>query len=92
MMSMFSYFDVLLGDASTAKGFSSSSSSSSSSAVKNKRENSIKNGDRRSENSATSLPENVSTTATTRRDHQKRSPRFAPEIDGVHCFETILPY
>uniref|UniRef100_A0A803QXU4 Avr9/Cf-9 rapidly elicited protein n=1 Tax=Cannabis sativa TaxID=3483 RepID=A0A803QXU4_CANSA len=90
MMSMFSYFDVLLGDASTAKGFSSSSSSSS--AVKKERENSIKNGDRRSENSATSLPENVSTTATTRRDHQKRSPRFAPEIDGVHCFETILPY
>ncbi|KAM6555281.1 hypothetical protein CsatB_002300 [Cannabis sativa] len=90
MMSMFSYFDVLLGDASTAKGFSSSSSSSS--AVKKERENSIKNGDRRSENSATSPTENVSTTATTRRDHQKRSPRFAPEIDGVHCFETILPY
>ncbi|KZV31008.1 hypothetical protein F511_18112 [Dorcoceras hygrometricum] len=19
-------------------------------------------------------------------------PRFAPELDGVHCFETILPY
>lgn len=25
--------------------------------------------------------------------HRKRSaqPRFAPELDGVHCFETILP-
>ncbi|KAL6560529.1 hypothetical protein OROGR_004088 [Orobanche gracilis] len=21
-----------------------------------------------------------------------RGPRFAPELDGVHCFETILPY
>ncbi|KZV40947.1 hypothetical protein F511_05192 [Dorcoceras hygrometricum] len=21
-----------------------------------------------------------------------RRPRFAPEFDGVHCFETILPY
>ncbi|KAL7590440.1 hypothetical protein Lser_V15G35782 [Lactuca serriola] len=20
------------------------------------------------------------------------SPRFAPELDGVYCFETILPY
>ncbi|KAI6697733.1 hypothetical protein NL676_017852 [Syzygium grande] len=23
---------------------------------------------------------------------KKRAPRFAPELDGVHCFETILPY
>ncbi|KAL3754256.1 hypothetical protein ACJRO7_001485 [Eucalyptus globulus] len=23
---------------------------------------------------------------------KKRPPRFAPELDGVHCFETILPY
>ncbi|KAI8032039.1 hypothetical protein LOK49_LG01G01800 [Camellia lanceoleosa] len=22
----------------------------------------------------------------------KRRPRFAPELDGVHCFETIVPY
>ncbi|GFY84019.1 hypothetical protein Acr_03g0007930 [Actinidia rufa] len=21
-----------------------------------------------------------------------RRPRFAPELDGVHCFETIIPY
>ncbi|KAI4384876.1 hypothetical protein MLD38_002970 [Melastoma candidum] len=25
-------------------------------------------------------------------DRQRRAPRFAPELDGVHCFETILPY
>ncbi|XP_015070174.1 uncharacterized protein LOC107014669 [Solanum pennellii] len=23
---------------------------------------------------------------------QQRRPRFAPELDGLHCFETILPY
>ena len=23
---------------------------------------------------------------------QKRRPRFAVELDGVHCFETIIPY
>ncbi|NP_001352407.1 uncharacterized protein LOC101248852 [Solanum lycopersicum] len=23
---------------------------------------------------------------------QRRRPRFAPELDGLHCFETILPY
>ncbi|WCJ33504.1 hypothetical protein M5689_014859 [Euphorbia peplus] len=22
----------------------------------------------------------------------RKKPRFAPELDGVHCFETILPY
>ncbi|CAO2838514.1 unnamed protein product [Amaranthus hypochondriacus] len=22
----------------------------------------------------------------------KKNPRFAPELDGVHCFETIVPY
>ncbi|CDP21625.1 unnamed protein product [Coffea canephora] len=23
---------------------------------------------------------------------QKRRPRFAVELDGLHCFETIIPY
>ncbi|PPR94102.1 hypothetical protein GOBAR_AA26558 [Gossypium barbadense] len=23
---------------------------------------------------------------------QRLRPRFAPELDGVHCFETIIPY
>ncbi|CAN4089467.1 unnamed protein product [Withania somnifera] len=23
---------------------------------------------------------------------QHRRPSFAPELDGVHCFETIIPY
>ncbi|GLT81067.1 hypothetical protein SLA2020_524730 [Shorea laevis] len=22
----------------------------------------------------------------------RKMPRFAPELDGVHCFETIVPY
>ncbi|KAG5617357.1 hypothetical protein H5410_017181 [Solanum commersonii] len=26
------------------------------------------------------------------RPQQQRRLRFAPELDGVHCFETILPY
>ncbi|KAJ4726753.1 Avr9/Cf-9 rapidly elicited protein [Melia azedarach] len=25
------------------------------------------------------------------REQTKRLPRFAPELDGVHCFETIVP-
>ncbi|GAB4858608.1 hypothetical protein Ancab_010082 [Ancistrocladus abbreviatus] len=28
----------------------------------------------------------------TRNNNLKRNPRFAVELDGVHCFETIVPY
>ncbi|KAL6508265.1 hypothetical protein OROMI_027496 [Orobanche minor] len=36
----------------------------------------------------TSRPEN-----NKKEDRRRiRAPRFAPELDGVHCFETILPY
>lgn len=25
-------------------------------------------------------------------EHRQRKTRFAPELDGVHCFESIIPY
>ncbi|KAF3677149.1 putative pre-mRNA-splicing factor SF2 isoform X1 [Capsicum annuum] len=33
-----------------------------------------------------------STSKSASRSQQQRRPRFAPELDGVHCFETIIPY
>ncbi|CAN4085631.1 unnamed protein product [Withania somnifera] len=33
-----------------------------------------------------------STSKSPSRPQQQRWPRFAPELDGVHCFETIIPY
>ncbi|XP_049394001.1 uncharacterized protein LOC125858294 isoform X2 [Solanum stenotomum] len=33
-----------------------------------------------------------SSKSPSRPQQQRRRPRFAPELDGVHCFETILPY
>lgn len=27
-----------------------------------------------------------------RKQQVKKSPRFAPELDGLHCFETLVPY
>ncbi|KAM3247611.1 hypothetical protein P3L10_009378 [Capsicum annuum] len=33
-----------------------------------------------------------STSKSVSRPQQQRRPRFAPELDGVHCFETIIPY
>ncbi|XWS38054.1 hypothetical protein CRYUN_Cryun19dG0098000 [Craigia yunnanensis] len=36
---------------------------------------------------------NLSPPATAKKPQQQRlRPRFAPELDGVHCFETIIPY
>ncbi|KAG8381588.1 hypothetical protein BUALT_Bualt06G0137100 [Buddleja alternifolia] len=31
-------------------------------------------------------------TTTKKKPENRRRPRFAPELDGLHCFETILPY
>nr|XP_009604591.1 uncharacterized protein LOC104099339 [Nicotiana tomentosiformis]XP_016456700.1 PREDICTED: uncharacterized protein LOC107780651 [Nicotiana tabacum]AAG43557.1 Avr9/Cf-9 rapidly elicited protein 65 [Nicotiana tabacum] len=31
-------------------------------------------------------------TPSSSRPQQQKRPRFALELDGVHCFETILPY
>ncbi|XP_028798538.1 uncharacterized protein LOC114753987 [Neltuma alba] len=28
----------------------------------------------------------------TKQQGRRFSPRFAPELDGVHCFESIIPY
>ncbi|XP_054792624.1 uncharacterized protein LOC129298266 [Prosopis cineraria] len=27
-----------------------------------------------------------------KKQRRRFSPRFAPELDGVHCFESIVPY
>lgn len=34
---------------------------------------------------------NPSPAATTKQNPTRLRPRFAPELDGIHCFETILP-
>ncbi|GLT66662.1 hypothetical protein SLA2020_390170 [Shorea laevis] len=37
-------------------------------------------------------PECVSRPRQEQQQRQQRRPRFAPEFDGIHCFETIVPY
>ncbi|BAT78914.1 hypothetical protein LR48_Vigan04g112600 [Vigna angularis] len=34
---------------------------------------------------------NPSPASTTKQNPTRLRPRFAPELDGIHCFETILP-
>ena len=63
------------------------SGSSLDPAGKSREESVRKGGDNRPEKSAPA-PEKAK---EPRRKFQ-RTPRFAPELDGVHCFETIVPY
>ncbi|PON83661.1 hypothetical protein TorRG33x02_204670 [Trema orientale] len=99
MMSMFSSFDALFGDISNfsigagkpnAMGIPpppSSSTTTSLGSVKNdKREEDTKS---KNDNDGASMN---STTTQRKQLLQQRMPRFAPELDGLHCFETILPY
>ncbi|PSS32283.1 Glycerol-3-phosphate O-acyltransferase [Actinidia chinensis var. chinensis] len=52
------------------------------------RENLSKSGERNSSES----PACVQKSLRQEQVKQQRRPRFAPEFDGVYCFETIVPY
>lgn len=43
---------------------------------------------------STSSPVTVNSKQEEKESSKRRVqlPRFAPELDGVHCFETIVPY
>ncbi|KAK4255845.1 hypothetical protein QN277_008788 [Acacia crassicarpa] len=47
-----------------------------------------------SPDSSKAAPPSSSSTQPDGAKQQRRrfSPRFAPELDGVHCFESIVPY
>ncbi|KAK8599875.1 hypothetical protein V6N13_060315 [Hibiscus sabdariffa] len=91
MMSMFSSFEVLSSDyfgqnmKSTATPTEKSKPTEVSSSKGNEKEMVSKNS------SPPSPPPSSSTVAKTPQKQRLR-PRFAPELDGVHCFETIIPY
>ncbi|EXB78393.1 hypothetical protein L484_003255 [Morus notabilis] len=88
VMSMFSSFDAVCAEISNfsmpkAYGISSDS------VHKDRKEN----GDSHNTGKTSPPPPSAppSKVATAQRKPQ-RTPRFAPEFDGVHCFETIVPY
>ncbi|KAL3524462.1 hypothetical protein ACH5RR_017296 [Cinchona calisaya] len=51
--------------------------------------NRVKEGSSSSSNDPKKAPNNHNHQL---QQQQKRRPRFAVELDGVHCFETIIPY
>ncbi|KAG8390454.1 hypothetical protein BUALT_Bualt01G0085000 [Buddleja alternifolia] len=91
-MSLFSSFDVRCAEAfgqkiagvSTARSSSNKQESSVAAAVQI---DDLKKG---KEVNTSSQPSDSPKKSEDRRTI--RMPRFAPEFDGVHCFETILPY
>ncbi|GMI96285.1 hypothetical protein like AT5G54165 [Hibiscus trionum] len=85
MMSMFSSFEVLLSDY-----FGQNMKFTATPAEKSKptEVSSIKGNNKETVSKNSSPPPPVAKTP----QKQRLRPRFAPELDGVHCFETIIPY
>ncbi|KAL3653695.1 hypothetical protein CASFOL_003376 [Castilleja foliolosa] len=90
-MSIFSSFDALCAESffgqkiNLFKGSTSSNNDSTKLVPALKVDDQIKKG--KDVNSCPSLPEKKL------EDRRRiRAPRFAPELDGLHCFETLIPY
>ncbi|KAK9724907.1 hypothetical protein RND81_05G107400 [Saponaria officinalis] len=88
MMSLFSSFDALCAESTGWKSFNFSTAAAAPAAP-----------------STAAREEHASTTECNKQVQNKvneekkavkkvitRNPRFALEFDGLHCFETILPY
>nr|GMC68428.1 AF211539_1 Avr9/Cf-9 rapidly elicited protein 65 [Ipomoea batatas] len=78
MMSLFSSFEVLCADSFGVKLQQTGSESKTAPPPSAAAGGSNKSGE---------VP-----TPQAKRPQQQRRPRFAPEFDGVHCFETVIPY
>ncbi|KAL5737082.1 hypothetical protein ACOSQ2_031870 [Xanthoceras sorbifolium] len=88
MMSIFSSFDALC-----AEFYRQKIDFSAGSAEKPKQEaNSMKRSGSEENKSPSSVGGRPSEEQRRRIREGARRARFAPELDGVHCFETIVPY
>ncbi|TYH55123.1 hypothetical protein ES332_D09G216100v1 [Gossypium tomentosum] len=93
MMSMFSSFEALLFDSHTQKKYTATSTPIEK-AKPNEVSCSEGNKKETTEFNNLSPPPSSSSSSSVVETPQKQRlrPRFAPELDGVHCFETIIPY
>ncbi|EOY23698.1 hypothetical protein QUC31_008388 [Theobroma cacao] len=81
MMSLFSSFEALWADSYGQKmKFSGSTEQAKPKKV------SCLEGSKKETDKNSSSPANI------KKPQQLLRPRFAAELDGVHCFETIIPY
>lgn len=90
MMSMFSSFEALCAESSFGQKLSFSTGTSRGLQNRNKDEPATVERERPKQTGSTPPKKDVG--GRQKEDQPKKRPRFAPELDGVHCFETIIPY
>ncbi|KAF9671056.1 hypothetical protein SADUNF_Sadunf12G0007100 [Salix dunnii] len=94
MMSMFSSFDAPSAESLGQKLrllFSASKEGKSQPQVESKKKREMSEGSN-DESSTSSSPKSSPENINKPSQQQQMRLRFAPELDGVHCFETIITY
>ncbi|GAB4826111.1 hypothetical protein Ancab_008981 [Ancistrocladus abbreviatus] len=101
MLSLFTFFDALSAESlgrkvslswpSTERKTEERRGSSAADGLKRDRDNSAQKESRNSAPGKDTPSPSVSRNQISRKT-LKKNPRFAVELDGVHCFETIVPY
>ncbi|XAR71581.1 hypothetical protein NMG60_11017922 [Bertholletia excelsa] len=90
LTSIFSSFEALYAESFGQKvGFSWASPAKEVSPVNQKGVSPIIKEDSRSREEGN---RSISPVNHHEQEKPRRRPRFAPELDGVHCFETIVPF
>ncbi|KAJ4830899.1 hypothetical protein Tsubulata_011132 [Turnera subulata] len=106
MMSMFSSFDALFAESfgqkvkfTTTTGGPDPAPAIEGSSTRGKlaeesviKKSTTSGSEGNNKSSSSSPPAANLSKGSSQQQRRRRTPRFAPELDGVHCFETILPY
>lgn len=88
LMSMLSSFEALWAD-SYIQTMKLTAAPTSTEQAQSKKVSSLEGNKKETDSN-----KNLSSTAPAKKLPQQQilKPRFAPELDGVYCFETIIPY
>ncbi|XVF53289.1 hypothetical protein PTKIN_Ptkin05aG0087500 [Pterospermum kingtungense] len=88
LMSMFSLFEALWAD---SHGHTMKFTAATLTSTEQAKPRDIVSSLQRNKKETDS--KDISSTDSAKKPHQQHlKPRFAPELDGVNCFETIIPY
>ncbi|XAR52149.1 hypothetical protein NMG60_11020071 [Bertholletia excelsa] len=92
-MSIFSSFDALCAESFGLKKFDVAWAPSTEAKSEGAPSSAIREIPRKEKfGKSTGPPAGGDASSNQRLRQLRRKPRFAPELDGVHCFETIIPY
>ncbi|KAF7836684.1 Regulator of telomere elongation helicase [Senna tora] len=88
LMSIFSSFDALCAEFS----YGQKSRFSLRNAISKPKSEESTEKKQRSPDSSSSKAAPSTQSGGAKQQRRQLTPRFAPELDGVHCFESIVPY